>query len=116
MASASHGGIYRIVHVGSGKEYIGSARNIELRWRIHRNQLNRGKHHSVHLQRAYNRDGVEMFRYEVLELVTDPNNLILREQHYIDTRKPEYNVSPIAGSQLGLRFTAESKGKQKGRQ
>jgi group I intron endonuclease len=35
--------------------------------------------------------------------------ILEREQYYIDSFKPEYNINPIAGSRLGSKHTEESK-------
>lgn len=34
--------------------------------------------------------------------------LLAREQYYIDTLKPEYNICPVAGSRLGSKAFAET--------
>lgn len=109
MDDLSRGGIYRIVNVANGKEYIGSARCFEVRWRIHERDLKANKHHSHHLQHANNRYGTDAFRYEVLEYVDDVAQLVIREQQYMDIRKPAYNARPRAANQLGLRHRPESK-------
>ena len=39
----------------------------------------------------------------------EPNLLIKREQYYIDSLKPEYNICKIANSSLGYKHSYESK-------
>lgn len=34
--------------------------------------------------------------------------MLAREQHYIDTLKPEYNLLQVAGSSLGYKHTEET--------
>lgn len=48
------------------------------------------------------------FSFTILEYC-DSDVLLEREQHYIDTLKPEYNVCQTAGSTLGKLHTEESK-------
>src|SRR5690606_34420785 len=50
-------GIYEIHCTKSGRRYVGSAVNFSARWRLHYTQLCAGKHHSRHLQRAWNKYG-----------------------------------------------------------
>ena len=79
-------GIYSITNVNNGKRYIGSSRNIDGRWRVHKSRLRLNKHHSFHLQNAYNQN-IDSFIYEVLEYVTDVLLLEDREQYYVDLHK-----------------------------
>lgn len=106
MASIS--GIYEIVNTINGHRYIGSAVNIQQRWSQHIHYLNNNKHHSRHLQSAWNLYGADAFEFSVIEACFI-FALIFREQHYLNTLKPEYNISPTAGSQLGTRRTAETR-------
>jgi len=88
--------------------YIGSACNLNKRWKDHRSSLVRRKHHSHYLQAAWDKYGEENFYFEVLEFVNDKNNLISREQFWLDyvytsDRCIGYNISPIAGNCLGIK-------------
>lgn len=47
--------VYEIRHVDSGKRYIGSTVRWPDRWKEHRAALRAGKHHSVLLQRAWDK-------------------------------------------------------------
>lgn len=102
-------GIYRIFSP-SGGEYVGSAVDIEARWRVHRHLLNKGKHHSKALQRAAEKYGTHVLLFEVLKLCPI-HALISEEQAFIDARRPRYNACLIAGSQLGRKHTPEAKEK-----
>lgn len=44
---------------------------------------------------------------EILEY-GDKNNVLIREQYYMDLLKPQYNIAEIAGSTLGYKHTPES--------
>lgn len=102
-------GIYAIENTVNNKVYIGSASVcFRKRFKEHINSLKRSCHHSQHLQRSFDKYGFECFRFLVLEEV-DPKECIKREQIWLNIIKPEYNISPTAGSTLGLKIS------QKGR-
>jgi len=103
-------GIYQIRNLNNGKCYVGSAVDISYRLRKHGELLRRGVHHSIHLQRSYNKHGEDAFAFEVL-ITCHPTMLIWYEQQFLDQWKPEYNILPTAGSNLGYRATAETKRK-----
>lgn len=62
------------------------------------NQLSRTS--NTHISRALLKYGYSSFSLTILEYC-DLDSLIKREQHYIDTLKPEYNICRSAGSSLG---------------
>lgn len=91
-------GIYRIRNVATEKCYIGSSKNIRSRELEHWRMLKKNIHHSRALQNVYNKYGRNSFVFEILEEV-DTANLIAREQHYLDTMKPAYNIRKTAAPQ-----------------
>lgn len=103
-------GIYEIRNQVNSKRYIGSAVNLRKRWQEHLNGLRHRRHHSQYLQRAFDKYGESAFLFEVLEQ-TEPEALVAREQHFLDTLAPEYNIASTAGSQLGCRRSPESRRK-----
>lgn len=103
-------GVYQITNQVNGNRYIGSAVHLAKRWCFHLSQMRRGKHHNPHLQNAFDKYGEEAFTFSVLE-DAEPRKLIEREQYYLDTIHPEYNMAPTAGSRLGLRHTDEARRK-----
>lgn len=103
-------GVYEIVNGANGKRYIGSAVLLSKRWNEHRTHLARQVHHSVVLQRAWNKYGPESFQFKPL-LLCKPEHLLMFEQRAIDGYKPEYNICPTAGSSLGAKHSAEAKAK-----
>lgn len=105
------GGIYQITNGLSGERYIGSAMNLKGRWQDHLSALHRGQHGNQHLQHAFDKYGEGAFGFAVLEYVEDTLQLIPREQHFFDRLKPEYNIAPNAGSNLGRRWSPETKQK-----
>jgi group I intron endonuclease len=101
-------GIYKIENVVNGNLYVGSAINIARRWNGHINSLRLGKHKNSHLQSAWKLYGESAFSFTVLENVDEPSRLIEREQYYIDSICPEYNICLTANSHAGVRHRAEA--------
>lgn len=99
--------IYMIRNTVNGNTYIGSSINFKSRKREHINDLIKNKHHSIALQRAFNKYGSESFCFEILEHVPNRENLINREQHYMDTMNPKYNICKKAYSLLGFKKSKE---------
>lgn len=104
-------GIYAIVNKLNGNQYIGSSENISDRWKRHIKLLQGNKHHSNHLQHAWNAYGAACFDFVVVFLC-DKINLLSCEQFYIDTLKPPYNTVPVAGSVTGVIRSEEYRKKQ----
>lgn len=57
--------------------------------------------------------GYSNFRLEIIEYCA-PEDVVAREQYYIDLIKPEYNILSSAGSSLGYKHTTESLAKMSG--
>lgn len=76
-------GIYIIKNAKTKKVYVGSSINITSRVRNHIKDLNKGIHHSMKLQRSFNKHGSQVFVYGVIELC-DKNLLPSREKYWID--------------------------------
>lgn len=99
-------GIYCITNTVNGHKYIGSAVNFKERWQKHKRELNKNAHHSRHLQNAWNKYGADCFAFSVIEQC-EIDNLIEREQVYLDKENPVYNICQKAGSRLGVKCTDE---------
>lgn len=108
-------GVYQIRNTKTQKRYIGSGVSIRDRWAKHQRTLRAGTHHNVALQNAWNKYGADVFLFELLEEVTVLEQLVVREQAYLDgsPRKMLYNIRRIAESNLGLRHTQETREKQR---
>ena len=105
-------GIYAIVHIASGRRYVGSAQNVNGRFRSHRYMLRKGIHHSVKLQRAWKKYGPEAFSWTIIETVPDLALMIGREQHWMDHHfavRDGFNVHPNASGPRGHKMSAEIK-------
>lgn len=107
-------GIYQFTNKNNNKIYIGSSIDLGRRFRIH---LNNSKNSSMLIHRAFLSHGYSSFFLSILEYIDisnlskkDAKNLILaREQHYLNTLKPEYNLLKIAGSLLGFKHSENTK-------
>lgn len=91
-------GIYSIKCLATNNIYIGSTVNIQERWRQHLTALRKGKHHSVYLQRSYNKYGEDNLQFTLLVELKDYTEERLRELEwfYIDKYKPKFNsASPV---------------------
>lgn len=106
-------GIYKIVNLVNGKLYVGSTVNLYNRKSQHFSSLMTNCHKNPYLQNAFNKYGINTFKFEVLEYVEDVDKLIEREQYYLDiyfdNKNKCYNVLPTAGSPLGVKHSDETK-------
>jgi group I intron endonuclease len=59
-------GVYKISNILSGRYYIGYSTNINRRFTVHRSKLKKNCHDNIFLQRAYNLDGEDKFKYEII--------------------------------------------------
>jgi len=71
--------------------------------------MRRGVHANRKIQRHFNKCGEDDLIISALEDVANKKDLVEREQFYLDTIKPYFNIAPIAGSCLGVRHSDESK-------
>lgn len=102
-------GVYAIVNELNGHKYIGSSKDIKNRWYQHRSKLKNNKHHSPHLQNAYNKYGEHRFYFCVLETCENVRNTILfLEQKYLNLN-PEYNSSKVATCPINILQSKEVK-------
>lgn len=97
-------------HLENGKIYVGSAKNISLRLKAYYNVYHLARVANMHIHRALLKYGYSAFSLSVLEYCSE-DNLIQREQYYLDTLKPEYNICTTAGSTLGKLHSWEAKDK-----
>lgn len=104
--------IYRIFNTKTGKQYVGSAKNLRLRVINHRRLLRNGGHHSAHMQRSFVKHGEGVFYVQALAFC-DSRDLLKFEQFYIDMLLPEFNMCPTAGSCLGRTLSEETKNKMR---
>jgi group I intron endonuclease len=100
-------GIYKIVNKTNGKYYVGSSRNIKLRWKQHRDRLANNRHENDYLQHSWNKYGPSHFDFFMIENAL-PNELLITEQKYLNVAEKEkdkcYNLSFLANT---IGFTPE---------
>jgi len=112
--SQEDSGIYKIVNKFNNKIYIGSSINLNRRLKDHIYHLIKNNHHSLLLQRSWNKYGFEYFDIEILEFC-DKNRLQEREQYYLDLYKSYnpnfgYNISKDTSSfSRGMKHSDEWK-------
>lgn len=87
-------GIYCIICISTSKRYVGSSVNMYQRLLSHRAYLRHNVHHNKKLQNSWNKHKEEDFDYYILEFC-DREFLRYREQHFMDTMKPEFNIDII---------------------
>ena len=108
-------GVYQIKHKKNNKVYIGSTSvRFSRRLSNHIRCLLNNKHHSSHLQNAYNIDKtIDNFEISILE-ICDPEDCIIAEQKWMDLYRsydPKfgYNINPNAESCKGKKLSKENK-------
>ena len=109
-------GIYKITCTANNKIYIGSSVNIGSRLTRHRSDLKLNNHHSILLQRAFNKYNEDAFEIDVIEVLERQELLLEREQYYLDELQAYdtrfgFNIAKEAGSRLGIPVTQETKDK-----
>lgn len=81
-------GVYKITNNITGDFYVGSSKDIKLRWANHRSPSVWKLYPGMKLYQAFIKFGLDNFTFEVLEETVDLHN---REQYYIEQLKPTYN-------------------------
>ncbi|HHX67237.1 MAG TPA: GIY-YIG nuclease family protein [Gallicola sp.] len=87
-------GIYQIKNRINNKKYIGHSINITYRWYTHTSNLMENVHPNKELQEDFNKYGIDVFDFSVLELVSGKKKLIEKEQMYLNKLdfRNNYNV------------------------
>lgn len=100
--------VYEIVCTTTDQRYVGSSTRFYKRLLGHFKTLRRGRHPNPYLQHVYDLYGEDTFTVNILETCT-AENMLEREQYYIDTLKPELNIAlSSTAPMLGRKKTAES--------
>ena len=102
-------GVYKIQSIAIPERvYIGSSKNMYKREEVHFRQLRNNKHHSVKLQRHFNKYGEEDLKFVDL-MECDKDVLLRKEQCYINIFQPYFNGTKIAKSPVEFKLSEESK-------
>lgn len=106
-------GIYKIESLCKPERvYIGSAMNIKLRRNGHLSKLRSGKHGNNKLQGHFNKYGEADLVFNIIESCAI-DNLLDREQFFINELTPSFNICKTAGSVRGRKHSEISKQKIK---
>lgn len=97
--------IYKIINTINNKFYVGSTTNTKERFRTHRSRLRRGKHHSQHLQAAWNKYGEQAFVFHVIQTLPEGESLQAAEDVWLAEHvgkphcynKSRYSDTPMRG-------------------
>lgn len=100
------GVVYKITNLLDNKFYIGSSANLLKRYYTHISNIRANKQTCTKLIRAVRKHKEENFKFEIIEECAI-DNLLEREQYFLDTLKPHYNIALIAGSNLGIKRSKE---------
>ena len=80
-------GVYFILNKITNNFYVGHSINIYSRFRAHKSYLNRGIHHCIYLQRAWNKYQEDNFEFIIFKECKTEKESIELEQYFIDNYK-----------------------------
>jgi len=106
----SKSGVYRFTNLINGKSYIGSAINLSCRFHQYYSYKFMSAYLSSRKSAIYSsllKNGYSNFKLEILEYCK-ASDVIVREQFYITSFSPEYNLLKTAGSRFWSIQTVEA--------
>lgn len=118
-------GIYQLVNLKNGDIYVGSSKNLDKRLNFYLNPndlvkaLKKGRSHIIRALLKYGSDNFGIIILEFIESnpnlspLEQKNMLFMREQYYIYTNKPEYNIIKSLGDGLGFHYPEEIRQKMR---
>jgi group I intron endonuclease len=97
--------IYKIINTINNKFYVGSTTNTKERFRVHRTRLRANRHHSKHLQAAWNKYGEDAFVFHVIQTIPEGESLQEAENVWLFEHvgkdhcynKSRYSDTPMRG-------------------
>jgi group I intron endonuclease len=114
-------GIYKITNIVTGQFYLGKSKQVSKRMQVHKNGLIQNRHNNSHLQRSFNKYGLNNFTFELL-IVCEVQFLNQYERELIlltESFKPGIGFNQTMGGDGGEVPTIETRAKmsnsQKGR-
>lgn len=98
--------IYKISCSANPKLYIGSTVSPAKRKSEHFKKLRLNLHHCKPLQAAFNKYGEAAFEFAIMEsfLYVAKEDILRKEQHYLDLPHRLFNTFKTAGSPLGTKY------------
>lgn len=100
-------GIYLIESISTDRKYVGSSIDLRRRKHEHFKDFSKGTHYNSFLQGHATVYGADDLRFVIIEFCSS-DKLIEREQYYIDSIQPKFNLCPAASSRLGTKHTDEA--------
>lgn len=88
--------------------YIGSAFCFRKRFTSHRERIEKNLHRNARLQNFVLKYGSDSLEFSIVE-VCEKEVLLIREQHYLDTLRPAFNICLVAGNTAGRKFSEKTK-------
>jgi len=85
-------GIYMFKNLKNGKCYVGSSENLRARFLQYFNTNHLLKNTSMNICKALLKHGYSNFELTILEYC-EPEKCLIREKHFWDIFKPEYNIA-----------------------
>jgi group I intron endonuclease len=101
-------GVHRWINTVTRSSYVGSSTvlNRRIKCYLETNYLKTYKHKSV-IYSDILKYGLSVFRLEILEHCAK-EDVTLREQFYLNTLKPTYNILKLAGSSLWFKHSCST--------
>jgi group I intron endonuclease len=101
-------GVYRWINNETDHIYIGSSINFSNRLRLYYNYDFISDKSKSMINNALVKHGYSKFSLEILEYC-DASLVLEREQHYLDTLNPKYNILKTAGNLIGFKHSEDFK-------
>ena len=95
-------GVYKITNTVTGDFYIGSSKNVNVRWASHKWSSTWKANPNNRLYQDMQKYGVENFMFQIVALLM-PKCLKQAEQEFIETLKPTYNNYNANGQNVDRR-------------
>lgn len=105
-------GVYRLQNLDNGRFYIGSSKNLYLRYYRHREFLKSKKIGNHKIFDDIKDKEVINFVFGVIEYC-EKEDMLEREQHYFELYKPFYNCTPTVYDATGYKWPDKIKEKNK---
>ena len=103
---------YQIINIKNNKKYIGiTEKEVNIRFKEHKNLLNKNKHPNYNLQKDWNLFGEENFVFSLIEscYYNSLEEGYEREHYLISNSENLYNIAP--GGRINPMYSKEIKGK-----
>lgn len=93
-------GVYCFTNLINGRQYVGASNNIKRRYQEHISPKRKNLLFAIY--KAFNKYGIENFKFDVLEIVEDCSIVFEREVFWIEKLNPRYNHNKGGLGNVGL--------------